>query len=356
MSIDVLVPTPMHSEVVCQVLEAGFHVQVQKPLARDMEGADRMLAAVPAGGTLRVLEDYVFFPPLVKMKELIDNGEIGMPVGAHMKIVATGRGGWDIPESSLRWQFEQALDGRGMMVFDHGWHQFAVATWLFGPDPTGVRVARSHRDRAWYRDGRAVDARMGARERPPRRARHLVRHRHVLPLVALHRRRAGRSHGQSRLRPRQPHQRAGHPRTGRSALPRRRDACVPRPRRPPARRLQRFDRARAGVLPRGSRPTDHERRGRSPRAGRADGSVRVRPRGTAPSTYPPVETLSCWSQREDHVELVGCHGKQARGGEATYPLTELRVAFEQLLRQRRGIVAFTCGPQHAGPTEGDVRI
>ncbi len=33
----------------------------------------------------------------------------------------------------MRWQFEQALDGRGMMVFDHGWHQFAVAAWLFGP-------------------------------------------------------------------------------------------------------------------------------------------------------------------------------------------------------------------------------
>jgi predicted dehydrogenase len=131
--VDVLVPTPMHTDVVCQVLDAGFHVQVQKPLARDLAGADRMLAAIPKGATLRVLEDYVFFPPLVKMKQLIDAGEIGRPVGAHMKIVATGRGGWDIPESSLRWQFEQALDGRGMMVFDHGWHQFAVATWLFGP-------------------------------------------------------------------------------------------------------------------------------------------------------------------------------------------------------------------------------
>ena len=131
--IDVLVPTPMHSDVVSKVLRAGFHVQVQKPLARDMEGADRMLGAVPAGGTLRVLEDYLFYPPLTKMKELIDDGEIGQPVGVQMKIVATGRGGWDLSESSLRWQFEQARDGRGMMVFDHGWHQFAVATWLFGP-------------------------------------------------------------------------------------------------------------------------------------------------------------------------------------------------------------------------------
>lgn len=131
--VDVLVPTPAHADVVTRVLEAGFHVQVQKPLARELAGADRMLAAVPAGGTLRVLEDYLFFPPLVQMKALIDAGEIGDPVGLHMKIVATGRGGWDLPASSLEWQFEQAADGRGMMVFDHGWHQFAVATWLFGP-------------------------------------------------------------------------------------------------------------------------------------------------------------------------------------------------------------------------------
>ncbi len=131
--VDVLVPTPLHEAVVTEVLAAGHHVQVQKPIARDLAGADRMLAAVPTGGLLRVLEDYVFFPPLVRMKELLDAGEIGDPVGAHMKIVATGRGGWDLPESSLRWQFEQAEDGRGMMVFDHGWHQFAIASWLFGP-------------------------------------------------------------------------------------------------------------------------------------------------------------------------------------------------------------------------------
>jgi predicted dehydrogenase len=132
--VDVLVPTPVHADVVEQVFRAGYHVQVQKPLARDLEGGERMLAARDAAGaTLRVLEDYVFFPPLVKMRDLIAAGEIGDPVSVHMKIVATGRGGWDLPERSMRWQFEQMLDGRGMMVFDHGWHQLAVASWLFGP-------------------------------------------------------------------------------------------------------------------------------------------------------------------------------------------------------------------------------
>jgi predicted dehydrogenase len=61
------------------------------------------------------------------------SGEIGDPVGCHMKIVATGRGGWDVSPESYEWQFQQAQDGRGMLVFDHGWHQLAVANWLFGP-------------------------------------------------------------------------------------------------------------------------------------------------------------------------------------------------------------------------------
>ena len=46
--VDVLVPTPAHADVVCAVLDAGFHVQVQKPLARDLEGAD-----AHAGGAAR---------------------------------------------------------------------------------------------------------------------------------------------------------------------------------------------------------------------------------------------------------------------------------------------------------------
>jgi len=42
-------------------------------------------------------------------------------------------GGWDVPWESYRWQFEQALDGTGILAFDDGWHKFSVARWLFGP-------------------------------------------------------------------------------------------------------------------------------------------------------------------------------------------------------------------------------
>jgi predicted dehydrogenase len=132
--VDVLVPTPLHADVVCEVLDAGYHVQVQKPLARTLADADRMLdRAAKHGAVLRVLEDYLFFPPIATLKDVLESGDIGAPAGLHMKIVATGRGGWDVPMSSFQWIFEQAQkDGMGLLVFDHGWHQLAVAMWLLG--------------------------------------------------------------------------------------------------------------------------------------------------------------------------------------------------------------------------------
>ena len=132
--VDVLVPTPLHAEVVTPILEQGFHVQVQKPIAHDLEGADRMLAAAARSGvSLNILEDYLCFPPIAQLGKIVRSGEIGEPVGCHMKIVATGLGGWEVLPESYEWQFQQALDGRGMLVFDHGWHQLAIALWLFGP-------------------------------------------------------------------------------------------------------------------------------------------------------------------------------------------------------------------------------
>ncbi len=132
--VDVYVPTPHHGAVALALLEAGKHVQVQKPITRTVAECDALVAAArSSGAVLRVLEDYLFYAPLVQLREVVDSGVIGTPAGVHMKIVGTGRGGWDIPLSSYLWQFEQARDGRGMLVFDHGWHQLALAHRLFGP-------------------------------------------------------------------------------------------------------------------------------------------------------------------------------------------------------------------------------
>jgi predicted dehydrogenase len=132
--VEVLVPTPAHCEVVIQALVAGFHVNVQKPIANSLDEADRMLAAARASGAyLRVMENFIHYEPLRVLKRVVESGEIGNPAGFHMKMVATGVGGWEVPWEAWEWQFAQALNGRGILVFDDGWHKFSVARWLFGP-------------------------------------------------------------------------------------------------------------------------------------------------------------------------------------------------------------------------------
>ena len=91
--VDVLVPTPLHGDIGARVVAAGHHMQIQKPITRSLEDCDRLLAAADAQGAMvRVLEDYVFFPPLVRLREIVRSGELGEPVGLHMKVVNTGRG------------------------------------------------------------------------------------------------------------------------------------------------------------------------------------------------------------------------------------------------------------------------
>jgi predicted dehydrogenase len=132
--VEVLVPSPRHCEVVCAALDAGFHVNLQKPMAADVAEAQRMVAAArDAGRVLRVMENYLFYEPLRVLREVVESGAIGEPAGFHMKMVATGNGGWDVPLETWRWQFEQAADAGGILVYDDGWHKFSVARWLFGP-------------------------------------------------------------------------------------------------------------------------------------------------------------------------------------------------------------------------------
>ena len=132
--VEVLVPTPAHADVVIRALDAGCHVNMQKPFANDLVEADRMLAARDAAGAhLRVMENFIHYEPLRRLRAAVEAGEIGDPAGFHIKMVATGNGGWDVPWSAWEWQFSQARAGRGILVFDDGWHTVSVARWLFGP-------------------------------------------------------------------------------------------------------------------------------------------------------------------------------------------------------------------------------
>jgi predicted dehydrogenase len=131
---EALLPVQLHADGVVEMLGYGWHVNLQKPMCGDLTDAQRMLDAAKASDrALRVMENYLFYQPLIKLKETVESGAIGNVVGYHIKTVGSTYGGWDVPLSSWLWQWEQMKQGRGILVFDDGWHKLATAIWLFGP-------------------------------------------------------------------------------------------------------------------------------------------------------------------------------------------------------------------------------
>jgi predicted dehydrogenase len=51
-AVSLAVPTEAHAEIACELLKAGVHVLVEKPIARSLEEADRMIEAAEKGGAL----------------------------------------------------------------------------------------------------------------------------------------------------------------------------------------------------------------------------------------------------------------------------------------------------------------
>ncbi|MGZ6926393.1 MAG: Gfo/Idh/MocA family protein [Acidimicrobiia bacterium] len=154
-AVEALLPIPLHTEGVMELLGHGWHVNLQKPMCNDLASAERMVDAARANDrVLRVMENYLFYEPLRKLKATVASGALGEISGYHMKMVGSGRGGWDVPAGSYEVQAEQMRRGRGILVFDDGWHKLATALWLFGP----VREVRAWVGRTELVPGFDVDA------------------------------------------------------------------------------------------------------------------------------------------------------------------------------------------------------
>jgi predicted dehydrogenase len=73
-AVSLAVPTESHCEIACELLNAGVHVLVEKPISRTLEEADRMIASAERGrAALQVGHAERFNPALVALRPHVRN-------------------------------------------------------------------------------------------------------------------------------------------------------------------------------------------------------------------------------------------------------------------------------------------
>jgi len=123
-------PSGRHAEQGIAAVRRGLHVIVEKPIDVSADRADALVAAADSAGIrLGVFFQDRLHPAVVRIKSMLDQGEIGSPV------MISGRVKWHrLTEyySASRWRGTWALDGGGALM-NQAIHTVDLMQWLFGP-------------------------------------------------------------------------------------------------------------------------------------------------------------------------------------------------------------------------------
>jgi predicted dehydrogenase len=126
-------PTGLHADQAVRALESGAHVFCEKPMSDNVADAVRMKqAADRSGKVLNIGFHLHFYDGLKALKSLIDRGELGRVLYAHMHVGTYVT----LVNSVSRYQLHQ----EGSLMFDYS-HQPDLLWWLFGAAPRTVYTA-----------------------------------------------------------------------------------------------------------------------------------------------------------------------------------------------------------------------
>jgi len=119
-------PHPLHSPIGCDVLSAGKHLLIQKPMATKNEDAQRLLEAEKKSGKVALALPYMYDSAFVKMQELLQEGIIGQVTMARSRVAHDANPG---PSS---W-FAQKAVAEGGALYDMGVYAAWRLVTLLGP-------------------------------------------------------------------------------------------------------------------------------------------------------------------------------------------------------------------------------
>ena len=157
-AVEVITPHHLHARMGVDALAAGKHVSMQKPMAVTVAECDELIAAADrADGIFRTFENFQYYPPLVRAKQILESGAIGEPLSMRMKVTLGTREGWEIPYERWSWRFDPEKGGGGRIMLDYGSHIFALAFFFLGDvDKVFSWISHTTIEHGWKIDSPAV--------------------------------------------------------------------------------------------------------------------------------------------------------------------------------------------------------
>jgi predicted dehydrogenase len=125
----VVTPPVTHAALAVQLLRAGVHVLVEKPMALSVAEADAMIAAAHAAGRVLTADHNRWFDPVVQAaRRLIESGRLGTLVGAEVFQGAAAGEAEGAAAADTHW----AAQLPGGMLFNLAPHPVYMLRWLVG--------------------------------------------------------------------------------------------------------------------------------------------------------------------------------------------------------------------------------
>jgi UDP-N-acetyl-2-amino-2-deoxyglucuronate dehydrogenase len=124
----VCTPPYVHAEIAINLLNAGKHALVEKPMGTSLKECDQMLQAAQASGRiLSIVAQNRFKTPMWKLKKIVEAGVIGKIVHAQVdSFWWRGRNYYD-----LWWRGTWEKEGGGCTL-NHAVHQIDLFQWIIG--------------------------------------------------------------------------------------------------------------------------------------------------------------------------------------------------------------------------------
>lgn len=136
----VATPPDSHRELALKVLAAGKPVYVEKPMAMNhAECLDMIAAAERSGQKLFVAYYRRALPYFLKVKELLDGGAVGDPLGVEVRYFRPESPG-DRDPARLPWRLRREVGGEGYF-YDMAPHTLDILDFLLGE----IADARGHK-------------------------------------------------------------------------------------------------------------------------------------------------------------------------------------------------------------------